>query len=206
MAHIHEIIPVFVSSKQEEFAEERTAILQKLSDMELLAPDMMESWSPGSQNARSAYLDRVRAAMLYVGLFGCRYSLPTEEEYRAARENRYKEMLIYIRRCEHREPKLKSLLDEIEDLDSGCSGRIYSTWSEIQPYFERHLWDAVGRMARAYHRLGQGQASSRSGAGASEQARLLYGIRARAVGMENRYSEIGAMLEEWQERHRPSGS
>ena len=202
MALMHEIVPVFVSSKQSEFIEERKWIFEKLSAMELLAPDMMEDWGPTSQSAQQLYLDRVRNAMVYVGLFGCKFSQPTSEEYRASRENRYKESLVYIRACPQRDPELQTLIDEMNQIGLGHVSRAYTNWSEIEPNFERHLWDAVGRMAKAYHRLGQ--APSRAHGGATDQLRALYGSHADVLGLE--YQEAAGILEGWLGRHQTGAS
>jgi hypothetical protein len=145
-------VPVFISSKQREFIAERESILKKVEDMPVLVPEMMERWRPSRIDPRSNYLEMVRSSFLYVGLFGCSYSQATVDEYRAALENDFREILIYVRRCECREAELQKL---IEEFDGRHMYTVFSNWElEVAPIFERHLWEAVVSMLACYKRLG----------------------------------------------------
>jgi hypothetical protein len=153
MAVINDVVRVFVSSKQKEFAEERTGIREIVSRLPLLAVDAAEDWVPGRASVEDTYLSRVRAAPIYVGLFGGVYSPATACEYRAAIENPYREVLTYVKRSESVDPELAALTREFDDPREGHTTRHFDTWSELQPHFERHLWSAVQRMVSKYIEL-----------------------------------------------------
>ncbi len=153
MATLNDVVRVFISSKQKEFVEERTGIRAIVSRLPLLAVDAAEDWAPGRSNVEDEYLSRVRAAPIYVGLFGGTYSAATVAEYRAAIENPNREILTYIKRSEHVDPDLAVFIRELDDPRDGHTTRHFDSWSELAPHFERHLWSAVQRMISHYLEL-----------------------------------------------------
>jgi len=153
MAVINDVVRVFVSSKQAEFAEERNGIREIVSRLPLLAVDAAEDWAPGRTSVEETYLARVRAAPIYVGLFGRVYSAATACEYRAAIENPYREVLTYVKRSQHVDPELNTLIRELDNPRDGHTTRHFDSWSELEPHFERHLWSAVQRMVSKYLEL-----------------------------------------------------
>jgi Domain of unknown function (DUF4062) len=152
MAEINEVIRVFISSKESEFAAERAAMARIVSALPLLAPVIAEDWAPSREEVKSKYLGDVRASPIYVGLFGCLYSAATELEYRAALENPYREILVYVRSCSSPEPQLKAIFDTWF-VDCEHTVKRFTTWEELLPVFEKHLWSAVRRMIQAYLQL-----------------------------------------------------
>jgi hypothetical protein len=160
LAVIDEVIRVFISSKRAEFERERSAMAEMISSLPLLAPIIAEEWSPARENAKQKYLGDVRNSPIYVGIFGCVYSAATELEYRTALENPYREILIYVRDCENPDAELKPLLKSWF-VDCEHTVRRYTKWEELRPVFQKHLWDAVGRMIEAYLQLARPEMTPR---------------------------------------------
>jgi hypothetical protein len=98
-------------------------------------------------------LDRVRAAPIYVGLFGGTYSAPTAHEYLTVVENPYREILTYVKRSARVDHELTILIQQFDDPREGHTTRHFDTWGELKPHFEQHLWSAVGRMITHYLQL-----------------------------------------------------
>jgi Domain of unknown function (DUF4062) len=153
-------IKVFVSSKQAEFKCEREGIFELVSGMPLLAPILAEDWSPGRDAVKSRYLRNVRESPIYVGLFGCIYSAPTEEEYRAALENPFREVLVYVRECDRADAGLLLLRKSFLE-DCIHTVTVFKTWDDLKPVFERHLWNAVYQMIQAYMEMAKPQPQAR---------------------------------------------
>ena len=107
-------LTVFISSKQLEFQLERTILKHEIEAIPRLNADLAEEWSPERTDVRQVFLNRVIAAHFYVGLFGCVYSEPTRAEYEAARQNKYRELLIYVKAGGQPEPELAALIAEIK--------------------------------------------------------------------------------------------
>jgi len=80
MAELTNVIRVFISSKQREFVEERQGMTEIVRRLPLLAADAAEEWAPGRDSIEATFLARVRAAPIYVGLFGRVYSSATARE------------------------------------------------------------------------------------------------------------------------------
>lgn len=140
-------ILVFISSKQAEFRAERTLIQRLIESTPHMAPVLAEDWSPERGGVRDRYVGDVERCDIYVGLFGCVYSAPTEEEYRVAARNPARELLIYMRDCEgNRDPQLATLIAEIEA--TGVPAKLSA--KRIRDVFLRDLNNAVTRMLRAF--------------------------------------------------------
>jgi len=151
MPSLLEPLRVFISSKQAEFREERRAMAEVIARTPLLAPVVAEEWSPGRQEVRQKYLDDVRKSPIYVGLFGAVYSEHTLAEYEAARENPYREIMIYIKKQPADvDAQLAPWLETFQDRHV-C--KVFETAQDVLPFFEKHLWDAVRRMIEAYLEL-----------------------------------------------------
>jgi hypothetical protein len=153
-------IKVFISSKQAEFKREREGMFELISGMPLLAPILAEDWSPGRDDVKGRYLRNVRESPIYVGLFGCIYSGPTEEEYRAALENPFREILVYVRECDQADLGLTALRKSFLE-DCVHAVKVFRTWDDLKPVFERHIWNAVYRMIQAYMEMAKPQPQAR---------------------------------------------
>jgi hypothetical protein len=86
----------------------------------LLVADAAEDWDPQSAAIRETYLRQAKSCALYVGLFGCVFSAPTIEEYRAAAGNPLRQVLVYVKECAGgRDAALTGFLHELSDPESG---------------------------------------------------------------------------------------
>jgi hypothetical protein len=162
MVSLLEVVRVFISSKQQEFRSERQGMEEVIRNLPLLAPDLAEDWSPEREPVENTFLKRVRNAPIYVGLFGYTYSAPTCLEYETAQENSRRELLIYIKECPERDPRLAEFIQRLDDPKKGHTIKTFKDWQELKPYFERHLWDAVKRMIDNYLRLAEPEPVTRA--------------------------------------------
>jgi hypothetical protein len=174
MATNEPTLSVLISSKQKEFAQERTDIRQLMAPMPLFVADAAACWGPESESIRETYLRQAKACALYVGLFGCAYSAPTIEEYRTAAANPYREILVYVKECAARDAELTTFLDKVNDPESGRTIVVYSNWASVRQNFERHLWAAIQRMIAHCLQLGTKPASLSAGRGPLERQRRRY--------------------------------
>lgn len=154
MVQIRMALPVLISSKQAEFPVERADIVKIMEPMPLLAADAAEGWAPEAVDVQEKSVQRANACLIYVGLFGCIHSEPTILEYRAATRNPHREILVYIRDCDNREPQLSAFLSEVIAPVTGRTVLRYSDWRAVRKRFRDHLWEAIGRMAQHCLRLG----------------------------------------------------
>src|SRR6185503_13788870 len=105
-------ISVFISSKQSEFETERAVLADKIRGIPFLDAVVAEEWAPERTPVQDVFLEKVRRCPIYVGLFQCIYSEPTEMEYRAGIENPYREVLLYVKTCRGtRDPHLTQLIE-----------------------------------------------------------------------------------------------
>jgi len=76
-------IRVFISSVQQEFAEERQTLADYIHSDKLLGqffePFLFESLPASDQKADALYLDAVRKCEIYLGLFGVQYGFENKE-------------------------------------------------------------------------------------------------------------------------------
>ena len=147
-------IRVFISSKISEFEIERAILADKIRSIPYLEPVMSEEWHPHRNSARDTFVDQVQGCQVYVGLFGCIYSEPTEVEYRTAILNEYREIVIYIRQCDivQREPPLQQLVAELKQNHVTSE---YRTAADLVVRINDHLKSAIARMILRLHRLGE---------------------------------------------------
>jgi hypothetical protein len=165
MAELTGVIRVFISSKQAEFHEERRGMADVIRQLPLLAADVAEEWAPERNTVEDRYLAGVRAAPIFVGLFGSIFSAPTANEYDAAIENPHREVLTYVKRCATVEPPLADLIRRFDDPREGHTVRRFDLWADLKPYFEQHLWAAVRRMIQNYMSLADSPPVARSASG-----------------------------------------
>jgi uncharacterized protein DUF4062 len=153
-------ISVFISSKQSEFETERAVLADKIRSIPFLDVVVAEEWAPERTPVQDVFLDRVRRCPIYVGLFQCIYSEPTEMEYRAGIENPYREILLYVKACGGtRDPRLEHLI--------GAARSQHVTFQfqgikDLLPVFGRHLQAALVRMVENLQALGKQEPVGRS--------------------------------------------
>jgi hypothetical protein len=154
-------IPVFISSKQSELAIERDLVAEQVRRISPLEPDIAEEWAPQATRVQSVMLDRVRLAPIYVGLFASVYSEPTEQEYREAIKNPYREILIYIKNGTDRDPRLEALVESMRD------AHVVTAYIDVRDLLHRftdHLRQAISRMILLLQKLGEAPPASRGAA------------------------------------------
>jgi len=183
MATNEPTLNVLISSKEKEFTQERADIRSLMAPMPLLVADAAEDWDPESAPVRETYLRQAKSCALYVGLFGCVFSAPTIEEYRAAAGNPHRQILVYVKECASgRDAALTAFLHEVSDPESGRTLVTYTFWDEVRPQFVRHLWGAIQRMIAHCIELGNKPASLSGGAGALERRRNRYAAALAEMG------------------------
>jgi Domain of unknown function (DUF4062) len=139
-------IRVFISSKQAEFSAERQIMKKIIEGSDVMAPVVAEDFAPERGDVRSRYLADVERCPIYVGLFGCVYSAPTEDEYRHALLNPAREILLYVRPCpDRRDEALARLVAEFE---ARSVPKKLDTVQTLRKNFAEHLHRALSRMIR----------------------------------------------------------
>lgn len=111
---------VFISSKQDEFDDERQIAREVVESFDLI-PVMSELREAAPNSARSLSLQETRESHIYLGIFGKKYSEPTEAEYREATKANVP-CLIFIKKLkenEHRDKALSGLLERIRHPTEG---------------------------------------------------------------------------------------
>ena len=154
-------IAVFISSKQVEFETERAVLADEIRAIPFLEPVLATEWSPQRRAVQELFLEQVRQAPIYVGLFHRIYSEPTEMEYRAALDNPYREILIYIKRSvdSKREPALLNLILELKNSHVVVE---FNTIEDLLLNFTNHLRSALSRMIALLQKLGEGPPTGRA--------------------------------------------
>lgn len=117
-------IRIFISSVQNEFAEERRLLCQYIRQDALFGrffePFIFEELPAINLSAPEAYLTEAAQSDIYLGLYGRDYGYedaegvsPTEREYDAAtKANRHR--IIFIKRCGERHPKEQTFIHKVE--------------------------------------------------------------------------------------------
>jgi len=156
-------LTVLISSKQAEFAAERADILQIMRPMPLLVANAAEEWAPERTPVLHKSVNEAAACAIYVGLFGCIYSEPTVMEYREARKNPQRELLIYVKDCKTRELALDEFITATLGSTTGHTAVRFASWPDVRDRFADHLWEAVSRMVERLMRLGNPPVAMGSG-------------------------------------------
>src|SRR5262245_55891776 len=114
---------VFVSSKMQELAAEPRAVKEALDVLRVDAWVFEEDAGARPVSIEKAFLEEVKRADLYVGLFWRGYGDYTIEEFNYARSNG-KDCLIYEKRADlngQRDPRLQEFLDRLADVKEGLT-------------------------------------------------------------------------------------
>jgi len=153
-------ISVFISSKQSEFETERAVLADKIRGIPFLDAVIAEEWAPERTPVQDVFLEKVRRCPIYVGLFQCIYSEPTEMEYRAGIENPYREVLLYVKACRGtRDPRLTQLIEATRSRHVTFQ---FEGVKDLLPVFTLHLQAALVRMVETLQALGKQAPVSRS--------------------------------------------
>ena len=144
---------IFVSGIQRELKEERFAVKEIIAENVLLKEYfkafLFEDSPAKSKSAKTAYLDEVRKCDIYLGILGNEYGAvsrnnisATELEFREA-QRLSKEVLIFIRGKDDtkRDKRLKKLISEIKDEDTGYKYKRFNTVPELKNSIYESLID-----------------------------------------------------------------
>lgn len=130
---------IFVSGIQKELRAERYAVKQAVVENPLFrdyfSTFLFEESPAKGKPAKKSYIDEVRKSDIYVGVLGNEYGKvsgkklsPTEQEFREA-QKQGKEILIHIKGKdnEKRDKRIKKLITEIRDPETGYSYRRFNS-------------------------------------------------------------------------------
>src|SRR4030067_1106108 len=144
---------IFVSGVQKELKEERFAVKEIIAENVLLKEYfkafLFEDSSAKGKSAKTAYLDEVRKCDIYLGILSNEYGAvnknklsATEQEFREAQRTN-KEVLIYIKGKDDtkRDKRLKKLISEIKDEDTGYKYKRFNTTQELKNSIYESLID-----------------------------------------------------------------
>jgi len=143
-------LKVFVSSTVEELKDSRAVVKEVIKHFHFI-PLMCEDWGANTEGVRKTYLTEVGACDIYIGIFWKEYSKATEEEYQEAKKLG-NEILIYVKKEveEHRDDKLKKLLSEIGNLESGHIYYEYGTVIELRERVIENISAVVSKRTKIY--------------------------------------------------------
>ena len=116
-------LKVFVSSSQKEFSELRQRLRDKLLDIPLFVPIVLELEGARPSTIRETSLKSAQECDIFIGILGSRYSKLVEEEYNQALSN-HSPCFIYVKKVKKRSSRIKALID-----------------NEIQPNFKYHEFE-----------------------------------------------------------------
>jgi predicted HTH transcriptional regulator len=144
---------IFVSGVQKELEAERRAVREMVEEDVLLKDYfrvfLFEKTTADSRPARTVYLKEVRNCKVYIVIFGDEYGkVPkskisaTEEEFREA-QKRSKYILVYIKgKSDHaKDKRVKKLISEIKDEDSGYKYYRFRNIQELKNAVHESLID-----------------------------------------------------------------
>ena len=112
---------VFVSSAMLELETERQYIKEALSDLKIDAWVYESDAGARDQSTRATYLDELKAADLYIGVFWKKYGAYTIDEYQQALKWE-KARLIFVKKAAdaERDEPLREFLADIGEMDTGA--------------------------------------------------------------------------------------
>ncbi len=138
-------LTVFISSKMQELAAERTAVYDLLTQMGS-GPVQIKAWAyerdahAASYPIRDVYLKILEESALYIGLFWKAYGEWTIDEFRRATEWHI-DRLLFVKSDEraNREDKLNQFLDEVAPVDKGLAPIWFTDVDDLRNKVEHSL-------------------------------------------------------------------
>lgn len=138
-------LTVFISSKMQELAAERTAVYDLLTQMGS-GPLHIKAWAyehdahAASYPIRDVYLKILEESALYIGLFWKAYGEWTIDEFRRATEWHI-DRLLFVKSDErdNREDKLNQFLDEVAPVDKGLAPIWFTDVDDLRGKVEHSL-------------------------------------------------------------------
>ena len=161
-------IRVFISSVQNEFAEEREALFEYLHSDPLLGkffePFIFERFPASDNSVVRVYLNEVAQCDIYIGLFGVLYGTedaegisPTEREFDyAGALNKTRLIFLTNHKPEERDEKMQALIRKAEQLVvrkqfSSASGLKSSLYASLVKYLEEKEFLRTGPFDAMWH-------------------------------------------------------
>ncbi|MBE0690594.1 MAG: DUF4062 domain-containing protein, partial [Anaerolineae bacterium] len=148
---------IFISSKMQELASERSAIDELLptlgQDIFRLSPWRFEGDAPASDKSiREVYLEALQNSALYIGLFWNEFGEWTVDEFERATEWGI-ERHIYVKNVdsERRDPRLQAFLDKHSDVRFGITPRWFTTVDDLRAQVRKSLEKWLLDRQIAYH-------------------------------------------------------
>jgi hypothetical protein len=130
---LNDRLQVFVSSKMEELAPERSAVKAALDELLVNGWGFEDDAGARAQSIQQTYRKEIDTADLYIGVFWRGYGQYTIDEFNWAGQNK-KERLIYEKRSDiegKRDTKLQVFLDEIGKVETGLTIHRFNTPEEL---------------------------------------------------------------------------
>ncbi len=124
--------PVFVSSRMNELAPERVAVRKALEELRVGAWLFENDAGARPESIQTTFLEEIKEAKIYVGLFWKGYGAYTIEEYEHA-SKLGKDCLIYEKRSgiENRDKDLQHFLDTLNKVETGHTVRWFTSADEL---------------------------------------------------------------------------
>ena len=185
---------VFISSKMVELADERQLLHELLptlgNDIVKLRAWVFEDDAPASnQTIREVYLEALKSAALFIGLFWNEWGEWTADEFNKATEwgiDRH----IYVKNvnAEQRDPRLADFLNEQSDVISGITPKWFETAEDLREQVTRSV--QVWLKDHLQHRPGDRAAIL------AEFSDDIPDIPKKLIGRETEASQIREFLED----------
>lgn len=135
----------FVSAAAGELHDERIAVRHALGVRGISAFVFEFDAGAGPESARQTYLDEIPTADIYVGILWNRYSKPTIEEYRRARELG-KPCFVYVKDFQaQRDSELVEFLGSLSDSSCGVTYKHFDNVVELEALIATNVVDWLVR-------------------------------------------------------------
>lgn len=140
MAFARRNLRVFVSSKMAELAEERKAVQAALKELNIETFVFESDAGARETTIEQTFLEELRQAHLYIGLFWQGYGEYTLQEYQAAGDYGI-DRLVFEKRgaLERRVPELQQFLDTIGQVRAGVTTHWFTTPEELQSFVKEDV-------------------------------------------------------------------
>lgn len=134
----------FISSSIDDLSEERKEAVNGVYSANS-KPVYWEDFPAQGRPAPTAMIDYLNECHIYLGIFGKRYSEPTEKEYRKARELELP-ILCFVKNNIKRDEKLEKLIDEFKNGQKGIVYKSFSTPKELYFFVKESIPCALDRL------------------------------------------------------------
>ena len=150
---------IFISSKQDELAQERKSLRDLINQDELLTKMYIAKSFEDDLSGRKESVDKITEewvlkSNVYLGIFDRRFSEPTAKEYEVSRNDKIvrKEIMIFIckRDDKERDATLNEFLSVVKNHSSGHSCKIYDNLQDLLLKAKEALLQYQGRCTEGF--------------------------------------------------------